>query len=167
MTEFNDLDLNTEIPEMDEEEAKKTLSEFMEAHQTNRTAYDELDSELDDIETEYQEELEEKEEMIAEFKDERAEAAAEYVNMPADLLSERFSFSELEQIVEEGAEFSEETEEDADDDADDGGDDSPLTTFSDKPEKGKGGSNGAGRSADREHARSVLQRNGFSVGGGN
>lgn len=165
MTEFNDLELNDEIPSMTEEEAKKTLSEFMESHQTNRTAYDELSTELDETETEYKEKLDEKEDLISDFKEDRAEEAAEYVNMPAELLADRFSFDEIDQIIEEGAEFSEEEEGDPEDDPEDG--DGSLTTFSDKPEKGKGGSKGAGGSGDRDHARSVLQSNGFTVGGGN
>lgn len=155
-TEFEDLELNKDVTSMEEDEAKETLADFMEAHQTNRSAYDELKSELADVETEYQEKLDEKEELIAEFKQDRAEEAAEYVNIPADLVADRFSFSEIEQIIEEGEEFS---GADDGDDAGDESDDSPLTTFSDKPEKGtvEGGSD----PELRERAREKLSQHGL------
>lgn len=153
MTDFEDLELNKDVTSMEEDEAKETLSDFMEAHQTNRSAYDELNAKLDDVETEYQEKLDEKEELIAEFKQDRAEEAAEYVNIPADLVADRFSFSEIEQIIEEGAEFSEQDEDETDEAEE--GDDSPLTTFSEKPEKGtvEGGSNPELRDRAREKLR--------------
>lgn len=163
-TEFNDLDLTKEIADMEEDEAKKTLSTFMEKHEKNRTAYDELHTELGEVETEYTEKLEDREELIAEFTEERAAEAAEYVNIPAELVADRFSLEEIDQIIEEGSEFSEqENEESTEEEEDD-----TITSFADRPEKGKGGSNGAGGStADRDRARNTLQRNGFTVGGGN
>lgn len=137
-TEFTDLDLSKDVSNMEEGEARETLVDFVEAHQKNRTAYDELQDELSEVETEYEDKIEDREEVIAEFKKERAEEAAEYVNIPADLVAERFEFSEIEQIIEEGAEFSEEGE--------DGGEEEEdpfITTFSEQEERGEaGGDNG-------------------------
>lgn len=153
MSDFTELELKTEIADMDDEEAKKTLSDFMEAHQKNRTAYDELSSELDEVETEYQEKLEAKKEVISGFKQERAEEAAEHVEMPADLLAARFSFDEIEQIIEEAAEYNESDESDEEDD-----EDSALTTFAEREEKGETGGDG-GYGSDR--ARELLGNKGF------
>lgn len=160
--EFNDLDLNKEIADMEADEAKKTLSEFMEKHEKNRTAYDELHTELGEVETEYQEKLEDREELITEFTEERAEEAAEYVNIPAELVADRFSLEEIDQIIEEGAEFSEQEGEDPEDEPED----DTITSFANRPEKGQGGSNG-GSEGDRDRARNLLQRNGFTSKGGN
>lgn len=156
-TEFEELELNKDVTSITEDEAKKTLSEFMEAHKSNRSAYDELKNKLDDKESEFEEKLEEKEERIAEFKQERAEEAAEYVNIPAELVAERFSFSEIEQIVEEGEEFSESAEDEEEDEEDE-----YLTTFSEKPEKGR--TESGGPSKYRERAEQKLADHGIPVG---
>lgn len=154
-TEFTELDLTKEIDGMDGEEAKMTLSEFMESHQKNKTAYDELASEIESVESEYTEKLEDLEETISEFKDEKADTAAEYVNMPADLIASRFSLEEIEQIIEEGAEnFSEEEEEEDDTEPD------RYTKFSDRPEKGRSDSDKRDKQV-RARARSKLQSFGF------
>lgn len=157
MTDFIELDLSEDASEMDGDEAKQTLVEFMEAHQKNQNAYDELASELEETEAEFKEKLEEKEERIEEFKHEYAEEASEYVNIPADLIAERFSFSEIEKIIEEGAEFSEEAE-------DDGGDEEDremITDFAERPEKGK--REGGGHAGDRERAKQKMAQ--YGIGG--
>lgn len=159
MTEFTELELNEDITDMSGEEAKQTLSEFMEAHQKNQSAYDKVVTDLSETETEYEQKLEEKEERIAEFKQERAEEAAEYVNIPASLLADKFSFSEIEQIIEEGAEFSEESEE-----ADEADEDEPITTFADREEKGRA-EGGSDRSQYRQRARQKLGEHGIPTGG--
>lgn len=154
MTEFHDLELDSDVSDMEADEAKATLADFMEAHQKNRQAYDAARSELDDVESEYQEQIEEYEERIAEFTEQRAEEAAEYVNMPADLLADRFSIDELETIIDEGQEaggdedFSDEPEDEPEDDE-------TLTTFSEKPEKGHRTDNSG--SKYRETAKQKLQ----------
>lgn len=153
MTEFKELDLGKEPSELEPDEARETLVDFMEAHQTNRTAYDELQAELDDVETEYQEKLDEKEERISEFKEERATEAAEHVKMPAEVLADRFTFSELDQIIEEAEEFSEEGDDGEDEDE---GDDA-LTTFSEQPERGEAGGQADGGPSDR--ARELINKN--------
>lgn len=157
MTEFTDLELNKEVSELDGEDAKQTLVDFIEAHQTNRAAYDELQAELDETETEYQEKVESLEETVAEFKSERAEEAAEYVNMPAEILAERFSFDELDQIIEE-AEESEEFSEDNEPEEEE--EDGSLTTFSDKPPKGKETGGSGEPSKTRQKAREMLAQRG-------
>lgn len=153
--EFTELELNKDITAMDADEAKETLSEFMEAHKTNESAYDELSNELSETEAEFSEKLEEKEKRIEEFKYEYAEEASDYVNIPTDIVAERFSFSEIEQIIEEGAEFSEETDE-----AEEAEEDEPITTFSEKPEKGE---REGGRSGDRQRAKQKLSQ--YGIGG--
>lgn len=158
MTEFNELDLNKDVEDMDEEEAKKTLSQFMASHQENVTAYDTLQTELEETETEYQEKIDEKEERIAEFKEGRAQEAAEHVKMPANLLVDRFSIEEIDQIIEEAedAEYSEEEEAEADEEEEN------LTTFSEKEEKGRADSSD-NRTQYRNRAKQVLGNKNFPV----
>lgn len=155
--EFTELELSTDVSSMEGDEAKETLVDFMEAHQKNQSAYDELSNTLDEKEAEFSEKLEEKEERIEEFKYEYAEEASEYVNIPTDLVAERFSFSEIEKIIEEGAEFSEESE-----DADGGEDDDPemITDFADRPEKGQ---REGGHTGDRQRAESKMAQ--YGIGG--
>jgi hypothetical protein len=155
MTDFEDLELNKSVDDMDADEAKQTLSEFMDSHKTNRTAYDELSTELDEVETEYQEKLEAKEELIADFRDERASEAAEYVNIPADLVASRFSLDEIEQIIEEGAEFADSGDGEGEEE------DDSLTTFADRAEKGE--TSTSTNYSDR--ARDKLSQHGLPVGG--
>lgn len=161
--EFTELEVNAEIPSMDGDEAKETLSEFMESHKKNQSAYDELASELDDAEAEFKQELEEKEETIGEFKEKRAEKAAEFVNLPEELVADRFEFNEIEQIIEEGEQFSEEDAAESEDGegGEDGGDE-PITTFSQQEEKGR---REGGRVGDRDTARKLLGNHGVSVRG--
>ena len=153
MTEFTDLTLDKSVDDMTENEAKETLAQFMESHQKNQTAYDDLQTEYSEAQDEYEAKLEEKRERITEFREEKAEAAAEYVKMPAPLLAERFSISELDQIIEEGAEaeFSEDESEEPEEE--------DLTTFSQKEEKGKAES--GGNEQARERARDRLRSKGF------
>jgi hypothetical protein len=155
MTDFNELELNKSVDSLEADEAKKTLSEFMEQHQKNQAAYDELNDEIDELETEYKQEIAKLEKRVTEFKEERAEEAAEYVNMPADLLVDRFSIEELDQIIEEGADadFSEDEPEDEDEPEN-------LTTFSERPEKGRKES-GSKNNEAVERARNRLRDHGF------
>lgn len=161
MTEFTELDLKKDIADMDGEEAKKTLTEFMEAHKKNQTAYDAVVEEREEVESDYQEQLEEYEEKMAEFRQKRAEEASEYVNMPADLIAERFEYSEIEQIIaeaEESAEFTEEEPTDEDDE-----DDDRLTTFSEKEQKGRLEGDGGRASGSRDRALDALKNKNFPV----
>jgi hypothetical protein len=151
-TEFTEMDLQKEVSEMEPDEARETLVDFMEAHQSNRSAYDELSTELDEVETEYNDKLEEKDEVIAEFKQERAAEAAEYVKMPEDILADKFSFSELEQIIEEAEDAPEFSE--SDEGTEDGEEDDTLTTFSEKPERGEAGGDTGPSDAAKERLRS-------------
>jgi ADP-ribose pyrophosphatase YjhB (NUDIX family) len=156
MTEFTELDLNSSVSDMDEQEAKQTLSEFMEAHKNNQQAYDTAVAEQEAIEEEYSERVDELEQKLGEFRDDRAEEASEYTNMPPELLAERFSLDELEQIIEEGkeADFSEEKDEPDEDNEPDS-----LTTFADREEKGQTG--GEGASKYRSQAKAKLADHGF------
>jgi len=153
--EFTELDLQTDISDMDEEEAKETLSDFMAAHKENQVAYDEKVTELEEVESEYSEEIDELEERLAKFREQRAEDASEYVNMPAGLIAERFSHDEIEQIIEE----AESSEEFTEDETDEGEDEDRLTTFSERDEKGR--FDGGGSSENRSRAADKLRRRNF------
>lgn len=160
MTDFNELGLGTDVSDMDDDEVRETLVEFMEAHQKNQEAYDETVSEFEDRIDEVQAQKDDLEQTIGELKTEYAEAAAEHVNMPAELLEERFDFNEIRQILEESAEFA-----DADDDENDG---LPLTDFADKEQKGEtseGGEEGGDGYGFREDAATHLERHGIHVEG--
>lgn len=163
MSEFNDLELNKDIADMEADEARETLSDFMEAHQKNRTVYDELQTEFSETKEEYEDKLDGRDERIAEFKEQRAEEASQYVNMPAELLADRFDFSELDQIIEEAeeadAEFAEEGGEPEEEDESD----QPLTEFSDKGGKGRVDGGGTSKQA-RDRARSALSNKNFPIG---
>lgn len=154
MTDFTELDLSKPVDEMEPDEARETLSDFMDSHRQNQDAYDAVQAEVDEVEAEYSEKIEEKDELIADFREDKAEEAAEYVNMPAALLADRFEYSELEQIIEDGEEFSEdEPDEDPDDDK-------TLTTFAEKPQKGKKEKT-EGTARYRDEAKSALSNHGF------
>jgi len=156
MTQFTDLDLTKPVDEMEADEARETLAEFMESHRENREAYDSLQTEFSEREDELTDEVEELEGRVAEFTEEKAERAAEHVKMPADLLAARFSIDELEQIIEEGEEFSEEPDEPEEEESE------MLTSFNDKPQKGR--LEDDDRSAKfRDHAKTMLSSQGFHV----
>lgn len=158
MTDFDEIDLAKDVSEMSEEEAKATLTDFMETHSKNTEAYDELQTEFSEAEEEYEQTIEERDERIHEFKEDLAEEAADHVNVPADLMVERFEFSELEQIIEEGEEYSEESQES--EETEEGGDEDVLTTFSDKPEKGTAEGGGTSKHAERAGSK-VRDKMGF------
>lgn len=156
MTDFTTLELNKEIGDMDAEEARDTLSEFMDAHKSNEDAYDALQTEKEETVSEYEEKIEDYEDLISEFRERRAEKAAEYVEMPEDLLAKRFNIDELDQIIEEAEVSGEFTEEEEADEGETEEDDT-LTTFSDKPERGRRESSGTGR-ATRQRAEAKLKQ---------
>jgi len=133
MTEFTELELNKDVESMTEAEAKETLSDFMDAHTDNQAAYDAKAGEVEEVESEYQEKIETLEEKVSEFKERRAQEAAEYVKMPAEILAARFSFDELDQIIEEAEGSEEFSEDEPEDDEDDG----RLTEFVERDQKSK------------------------------
>lgn len=133
-TEFTELDLNKEVSDLEEDETKETLVDFMETHQKNTEAYDELQSEIEDVETDYQEQIEDYEEKLSGVKAEYAEEASEYVNVTKEIMLDRFSLDEIKQIIDEAEaeeEFSDEPDEEPEDET------SSLTTFADRGEKGR------------------------------
>lgn len=157
MTEFTELDLSKDVNDLTEAEAKETLSEFVSEHRSNEEAYDELQSEYEEKLEEREERIDELEGRVDEWREERAEKAAEFVKMPADLLADRFSIEELEQIIEEGSEHSEagEVEEEEEEEQ-------SLTTFTEKPEKGKEETPDFSEEA-RDRAEQRLAERGFPV----
>lgn len=159
MTDFTELDLSKPVQEMEADEARETLSDFMDAHRANQDAYDTLRGDLEEVEAEYKEQIEDYEETIADFREQKAQEAAEYVKMPADLLADRFDYSELEEIIEEGQEFSESPDEEEEED------ETQLTSFSNKQEKGRA-ENERETAQWRDEAKSALANQGFPVDGG-
>jgi hypothetical protein len=155
MSEFTELDVQKDIDEMSESELRTTLTDFIDKHRANVDAYDELQTEFDDTVSEKDERIESLEERVDEFKQKKAAEAAEYVKMPEGILAERFSFAELEQIIEEAeeagadGEFSE--DEDTSEDADD--EDEALTEFADRPPKGQRDSERPSEFRDRAKSR--------------
>lgn len=129
MTEFNEIDLAKDVSDMEGDEARETLADFMQTHEANVEAVDELRSQYAETIEGLESEKEDLQEKVAEFTQERAAEAAEFVNIPADLLVDRFSLDEIEQIIEEGEEYSETNEVEEEEDR--------LTTFADREEKGK------------------------------
>jgi len=129
---MHEFELQTDPEEMDGDDAKATLAEFMEKHRENVEEYDELETDFSELEEEHDEQTE----ALAELRTKFAEEAAEYVNLAPDVIADRFSYSEILSIVEEGdnsEEFSEDEEpEDAEED-----EEGQLTTFSQREEKGK------------------------------
>lgn len=159
MTDFNELELEQDVADMEGEEAKETLVDFMEAHQKNREAYDATVTEFKDKIDEVQEQKNEIEDTLGELKTEYAEEAAKHVNMPAELLEKRFDFAEIRQILEDAAEFAESQEDEEDTGL-------PLTDFADREPKGKTGDGGDGGEGYgfREEAAKHLERHGINVG---
>lgn len=141
-SEFNELEFSKDIEDMSEETLRETLTQFMKDHRQNVEAFSEA-----------VEALTEREEKLGEFKDGLAEEASQYANIPAGIMVDRFTFSELEQIIEEGedAEFSEDKDEE----------DETLTTFSDREEKGRMDSES--NKKFREQAKTALSNKGFPV----
>lgn len=160
MTDFTELGIEKDVDEMEESELRETLSDFMEEHTKNKEAYDSLRTEFQDELDEKDERIEDLESRVSEFKQDKAEEAAEHVKMPADVLAERFEFSELEQIIEEAEEFSEddETTEGEESESD------YLTDFADREQKGKQEPSGNGPTREnRERAKRAMQNQGFPV----
>lgn len=158
MTEFTELDLGKEVDDMDEEELRTTLSDFMQEHEQNIEAYDGLETEHKEQLSEKDERIEDLQDRVSEFKQARAEDAAEHVKMPADVLAERFSFAELDQIIEEAEEFAEEDESEEESEEES----KYLTDFAQREQKGK--QEGGGRGPSKKHrdrAASALRNNGF------
>lgn len=159
-TDFKELDLNKQVSEMDEDEARETLVDFMEAHQENRQAYDATVSEFEEQIEDIRADKQEVEEKLGEIHSEYAEKAAEVTNMPADLIEERFSFSEVEQILEEAeaaGEFSESAEEEEEENE-------TLTEFAEREEKGKSEKESTQRTEFRDEARELLSQQGIPTG---
>lgn len=130
--EFTELDLNKDVSDMEDDEARETLVDFMQAHRENREAYDSVISEFEDEIENITDEKDELEQTLGEIHSQYAEKAAEVTRFPQDLIEERFDFAEVKQILaeaEEAGEFSEESEEEEEEPS--------LTTFTERPEKGK------------------------------
>lgn len=158
MTEFTELDIQKDVDEMDESELRKTLSDFMEQHKKNTEAHDELRAEWSEKVEDREEEIEALEGRLSEFKQRRAEEAAEYTNVPADILAERFEFSELDQIIEEAeesGEFSEEEEDETEESE-------YLTDFAEREQKGRQESGGTSKK-HRDRAKRAMKNQGFPV----
>lgn len=137
--------------EMDADEARATLNEFMAEHESNVADYNQLEDERDDLDSE----VDELESEVAEFSetestlvDNFAEVvASESELFEADEVADRFSLGELISKADGLGAFSLDTEP-ADDDVD--GDEG--NTFDEKPDTaptGTGGSGGGSQFTDQ------------------
>lgn len=136
--------------EMDTEEARATLTEFMAEHEDNVAEYNQLEDERDDLESE----VDELESEVAEFAetegtlvDNFAEVVAkEWDGLEPDEVADRFSLGELISKAEGLGAFSFATESADDEDGDEG------NTFDEKPDTapvGTGGSGGGSKFSDQ------------------
>lgn len=82
MPEFKELEPKDDLDELDGEEAKEALSQFMEAHEQNKTAY----AETKESAEEARERADEAEETLSEFRETLAEDAVE--EFPSDFDTE-------------------------------------------------------------------------------
>lgn len=129
MTEFQEMEVDEDLSEIPEDELRSTFAAFLETHESNVEAVNNLRASYSEKVESLESEVESLEDKVSEFTQEKAEEAAQYVNIPEELVAERFSLEEIEQIIEEGEEFSESNEEEDED--------SPLTTFAERGDKGK------------------------------
>lgn len=158
MTDFNNLELNKEISDMEGDEAKETLSEFMESHKKNSQAYDEVQTEFEDRIDELENDKEELQETLTTVKSEYAEKAAEKTGFTEEVLMKRFDFQELRGVVEEiedADEFSEEEEEETEEEQ-------RFTQFAERDEKGKTPPDDTPNQY-REQAKTLLAESGLSI----
>lgn len=141
---------------MERDELANTLREFMESHEDNQDAYDDLKAEFDQSIEEFEERVSEFEEKLDSVKEKRAEEASEFTNIPSDILADRFSLDELDQMIEEAeTDFSEEESSEEDEE------DQRLTTFTQREERGR--NEGETKTEYRDRARQALARNGLPV----
>ncbi|TQQ81859.1 hypothetical protein [Halonotius roseus] len=156
------FEFNKAPDEMDDDELRSTLSEFMTKHEDNVADYSEIESERDelsetvaDLEGEIADFSETESTLVANF----AEVVASETEMfDADEVADRFSLSELIGKADAMGSFSLDTDaaagDDDDDDDDDGGDEG--TTFDEKPDRAPTGSGGSGGSSFSDQAEDDL-----------
>lgn len=155
---MNEFTLKKSTDEMEADELRSTLDEFMDKHAENVEAYDTLAEERD----EFSEKVERLEEDVSEYAETAEALQAKFAEVvadesplfDADEVAERFSLDELITKADALGAFSLATE--ADEGADDDADDGEGPTFADKPERAPVPSDDA-KSAYREQAESDLR----------
>lgn len=155
---MHEFTLNKSTDEMDDEELRSTLDEFMDKHEDNVSEYegvvadrDEFSEKVEDLEAEVSEYSETAETLQAKFSE---IVAGESELFDADEVAERFSLDELISKADALGAFSLATE--ADEGADDDADEGEGPTFADKPERAPVPSD-KDKSAFREQAESDLR----------
>jgi regulator of replication initiation timing len=116
------IELDTPIEEMEIDDLRTTFSAVMDAHDENLSQTETLEGEK----AEYAEQVEALETELEEVKTYFAEKASETTTLDVEILCDRFSLAELQDMA---AEAEEQAVSDADDDE-------PEGKFSEKPEKG-------------------------------
>jgi predicted nuclease with TOPRIM domain len=149
---MKNIELETPIEELSDDDVRATLADVMTAHAENVAEYSALSDERDELTAERDELSEQVNEAAAYF----AERATETVNLPAETLVERFTFSEIREMAEQADEasatqFSSEEGDVDGTEADEA--DEPETKFSDKPEQATVGGD---QSPARSQARADL-----------
>lgn len=123
------IELDSSIEDMDVDDLRTTFSEVMEAHAENVAEGDELQSEID----QYAAQVEELTGAVEGVKTYFAEKASETTSLEVDLLVDRFSLDELQDMAAEAdAVFAEGTEPTAGGDDDD---EPEGQKFNEKPPK--------------------------------
>lgn len=155
---MHEFTLNKSTDEMEADELRSTLDEFMDKHTENVEDYESVAAERD----EFSEKVESLEADVSEYS-ETAEAlqakfaevvAEETPLFDADEVAERFSLDELIEKADSLGAFSLAAE--ADEGAEEEADEGEGTTFADKPERAPAVSDGD-KSAFREQAESDLR----------
>lgn len=154
---MHEFTLNKSTDEMDDEELRSTLDEFMNKHEDNVSEYETLEADRDefiekveDLEAQVSDFSETEELLTAQFSE---VVADQWEGLEADEVADRFSLDELLDKAEAFGAFSLPT--DAADDAGDDVDSGDDPTFADKPEKAPAVNEGD-RSAFRDKAESDL-----------
>lgn len=112
---MREIELETQIDEMDEDDLRETFSQVMDAHTDNIEEFSEIRERADRVD-----EVEENLEIAVDYFSEKA---TDVTNLSEELLASRFSVEELAEMAEKADEAQEFVEdEDGDGDGDDGGD---------------------------------------------
>lgn len=148
---MHEFTLNKSTDDMDEDELRSTLDEFMDKHAENVEEYSTLETERD----EFSETIESLSETTDALQTRFAEVVAEDSSLfGAEIVADRFSLDELMEKADAMGAFSVNTE--AAESVESDSDGETESTFTDKPERAPAES-GADRSKFRDQAESDLR----------
>ena len=142
-----EFDVNEPVEDMEEDDLRSTLDEFMEKHEENVADYHEVESERD----EFSEKVEDLEGTVAEYSETEGTLVAKFAEVvaaetemfDADEVAERFSLGELIGKADAMGAFSLATER-PEGEAGGEGAEGEGNTFDEKPDRAPTGSGGSG-----------------------